>query len=70
MRTDSTRVSNDALDEVRAMIAERYGADYRPGDAQRLQEQEGRAGRARSHSSDLGAAHAGERRASFWPKMS
>ena len=30
MRTDSTRVSNDALDEVRAMIAERYGADYRP----------------------------------------
>ena len=36
MRTDSTRVSNDALDEVRAMIAERYGADYRPADAQRL----------------------------------
>jgi DNA topoisomerase-1 len=30
MRTDSTRVSNDALDEVRGMIGERYGADYRP----------------------------------------
>jgi len=30
MRTDSTRVSADALDEVRAMITERYGADYRP----------------------------------------
>ena len=30
MRTDSTRVSNDALDEVRGLIAERYGADYRP----------------------------------------
>ncbi len=30
MRTDSTRVSNDALDEVRAMIEERYGVDYRP----------------------------------------
>jgi DNA topoisomerase-1 len=30
MRTDSTRVSNDALDEVRGMILERYGADYRP----------------------------------------
>src|SRR5260370_4061757 len=29
MRTDSTRVSNDALDEVRTMITERYGADYR-----------------------------------------
>jgi DNA topoisomerase I len=30
MRTDSTRISNDALDEARAMIVERYGADYRP----------------------------------------
>jgi DNA topoisomerase I len=30
MRTDSTRVSNEALDEVRAMITERYGAEYRP----------------------------------------
>jgi len=30
MRTDSTRVSNEALDEVRAMIEERYGKDYRP----------------------------------------
>src|ERR1041385_750021 len=30
MRTDSTRVSNDALDEVRAVIADRWGAEYRP----------------------------------------
>jgi DNA topoisomerase I len=30
MRTDSVRVSNDALDEVRGMIVDRYGADYRP----------------------------------------
>ncbi len=30
MRTDSTRVSNDALDEVRTMITDRYGAEYRP----------------------------------------
>jgi len=30
MRTDSIRISNDALDEARAMIVERYGADYRP----------------------------------------
>jgi DNA topoisomerase-1 len=30
MRTDSVRVSNEAVDEVRAMIEERYGADYRP----------------------------------------
>ena len=36
MRTDSTRVSTDALDEVRAMIAERYGVRLPPGDAQHL----------------------------------
>src|SRR5262249_2701158 len=30
MRTDSTRVSQDALDEVRGLIADRYGADYKP----------------------------------------
>ena len=31
MRTDSTRVSQDALQEVRGLIAERYGRDYLPG---------------------------------------
>jgi DNA topoisomerase-1 len=30
MRTDSTRISNDALDEARALIVERYGVDYSP----------------------------------------
>jgi len=30
MRTDSTRVSNDALEEVGGFIASRYGPDYRP----------------------------------------
>ncbi|HEX4807900.1 MAG TPA: type I DNA topoisomerase [Bryobacteraceae bacterium] len=30
MRTDSTRVSEDALSEVRGMIAERYGKEYLP----------------------------------------
>ncbi len=30
MRTDSTRVSEDALAEVRAMITERYGAEFLP----------------------------------------
>ncbi len=30
MRTDSTRVSNDALEEVRALITERYGEPFRP----------------------------------------
>ncbi len=70
MRTDSTRVSNDALDEVRAMITERYGAEYRPAAAQRLQEQEGRAGRARSHPSDVGACARRRASRSFWPKTS
>ena len=30
MRTDSTRVSDEALKEVRAMIDERYGSSYKP----------------------------------------
>jgi DNA topoisomerase-1 len=30
MRTDSTRVSEDALAEVRSAVAERYGAEYLP----------------------------------------
>ncbi|MEO8099943.1 MAG: type I DNA topoisomerase [Acidobacteriota bacterium] len=30
MRTDSTRIGGEALDEVRAMITDRYGAEYRP----------------------------------------
>ncbi len=33
MRTDSTRVSEDALTEVRSMIGERYGANYLPASA-------------------------------------
>lgn len=31
MRTDSTRVSGQALDEVRSLIGSRYGERYRPG---------------------------------------
>src|SRR5581483_4786071 len=30
MRTDSTRVSDEALTELRGMVAERYGANYLP----------------------------------------
>jgi DNA topoisomerase-1 len=33
MRTDSTRVSDDALTEVRSMIGERYGKQYLPDSA-------------------------------------
>ena len=71
MRTDSTRVSDDALAEVRGMIAERYGADYRARVAQHIYKtQEGRAGRSRSHSSDLGSANARDRSRSSWQKTS
>ena len=63
MRTDSTRVSDDALDEVREFIAATYGPEYRARRAQRLQDQEGRAGRARSHPPHVRAARSGRRRA-------
>ena len=33
MRTDSTRIANEALDSVRGFITEKYGADYLPGKA-------------------------------------
>ncbi len=33
MRTDSTRISNDALDEVRGFIVEKYGKDFLPDHA-------------------------------------
>jgi DNA topoisomerase-1 len=33
MRTDSTRVSEDALTEVRGFVSEKYGANYLPGSA-------------------------------------
>ncbi|MGA9525447.1 MAG: type I DNA topoisomerase [Myxococcaceae bacterium] len=33
MRTDSTRLSDDAVSEVRAMIGEKYGPDYLPPEA-------------------------------------
>jgi DNA topoisomerase-1 len=33
MRTDSTRVSEDALTEVRGFVSERYGTTYLPGSA-------------------------------------
>lgn len=35
MRTDSVTLANDALDEIRGFIAERYGNDMLPGEARR-----------------------------------
>ena len=56
MRTDSTRVSNDAIAEVREHIGKEYGKEFLPENSERLQVQEGHAGRPRSHSSDIGLA--------------
>ena len=41
MRTDSTRVSNDALTEVREMIGSQYGNDYLPESANTFKSKKG-----------------------------
>ena len=41
MRTDSTRVSNEALSEVRDLIAARYGADQRPPEPNQFKSKKG-----------------------------
>ncbi len=58
MRTDSVRVSNDALDQVRGLIGSKFGQTYLPEKPNFLQVQERCAGRARSHSPDRRRAHA------------
>ena len=59
MRTDSTRLSPDAVERgARSTSRERYGAALRPGAAERLQVEEERAGRARGHPADVARAHA------------
>ena len=57
MRTDSVRVSSDALDQVRGLIGSRYRPDVPAGEAEFLQVQEGRAGSARSGAADRCRAH-------------
>ena len=51
MRTDSTRISDEALAEVRALHQRSYGAEYLPDSANVYKIEEGRAGCARSHPS-------------------
>ena len=41
MRTDSTRVSNDALTEVREFIGSQYGREYRPEDPNTFKSKKG-----------------------------
>ena len=55
MRTDSTRVSEQALTEVREFIGEKFGPDYVPEKPNLYQDQEGRAGRPRGDPADLDA---------------
>ncbi len=45
MRTDSTRVSADAIEEARTYIGKQLGAKYLPASRECIQGQEGRAGR-------------------------
>ena len=52
MRTDSVRVSSDALEQVRELIGTEFGAELSAGEAEFLQVQEGRAGSARSDPAD------------------
>ena len=63
MRTDSTRLSPDAVEAARDYIAEKLRQDVRPRAAQRLQVEEERAGRPRGHPSDVARAAARERAA-------
>jgi len=51
MRTDSVNVSQDALQQVRELIPERFGSSYLPEKTELLQIKERRAGSSRSRSS-------------------
>ena len=60
MRTDSTHLSDDALAEMRDVIARDFGTQRGARQAQRLQDQiQERAGSARGDPPDVRAAHAG-----------
>ncbi len=63
MRTDSVRVSNDAVAQVREHIGSTYGESYLPEKPNFFKSQKGCAGRARSDPADGRDAHAGKREA-------
>ena len=58
MRTDSTRMAGEAVDEAREHIARRFGKDYLADKPSALQGEEGRAGRARGDPAHVDRAHA------------
>ena len=55
MRTDSTRVSNDAIDRSSRVHPEQLRREVPAGAAEHLQDEKGRAGRARGDPSHVGA---------------
>ena len=60
MRTDSTRLADDAVQETQAYIVEHYGKDYVAAKPRKHRQQKGGAGGARGDPAHLGAAHAGQ----------
>ena len=70
MRTDSTRVSSDALDEVRGMIVERYGADYRPATPNVYKSKKDAQDAHEAIRPDFGRCELRRAWRSFWPRMS
>ena len=62
MRTDSTRVSDDAMTAVREHITETYGAEYLPERAEHVRQQGARAGRPRGDPPDADGVDARARR--------
>ena len=63
MRTDSTRVSEQALTDVREFIGSDVRRRLRAREAELLQDEGGRAGRARSDPADVDAVPPGRRSA-------
>ena len=59
MRTDSTRVSNEALSAVRHFIEGQYGKGYVPGKPNTYRSKKGGAGCPRGDSSHVDGLHAG-----------
>ena len=51
MRTDSLRLSDEALEAAKTYIVNHYGPEYYPGDHRHLQDQGRRSGRPRGHPS-------------------
>ena len=60
MRTDSVRVGDEAVVAVRAFIKKTFGEESLPEKPNVLQDEVGRAGRARGHSPDVARARPGD----------